>query len=104
VSTMAQPLERAARPRRATFKGFGKKWRQEPPASGQKPQREIKQSDLTASIKALIEFHHAFDSVFVREEQRGWSLFYLCGQLSNLERKTMAPKKGHFRANGVGVV
>ena len=74
-----------------TIKGFGKKWRQQPPASGQKPHKAIEPADLVASIKALIEYHHAFDSVFVRDEQRGWSLFYLCGQLANLERKTIEP-------------
>ena len=30
-------------------------------------------------------------AVFARREQREWSRFYLCGQLSNLERKTMEP-------------
>jgi SRSO17 transposase len=43
------------------------------------------------SAEALIEFHRRFGDVFLREEQRRWSLFYLCGQLANLERKTIEP-------------
>lgn len=74
-----------------TIKGFGKKWRQQPPASGQKPQSEIEATAVAASLEMLIEYHQAFDEVFTRDEQRGWSLFYLCGQLANLERKTIEP-------------
>jgi SRSO17 transposase len=39
----------------------------------------------------LIAFHELFQECFARREQREWSLFYLCGQLSNLERKTLEP-------------
>ena len=74
-----------------TIKGFGKKWLQQPPASGQKPKRAIGEGEIAGSLKALIEFHHHFDKIFIREEQSEWSLFYLCGQLANLERKTIEP-------------
>jgi SRSO17 transposase len=36
-------------------------------------------------------FHRQFQPLFPRREQRAWSLLYLCGQLSNLERKTIEP-------------
>lgn len=36
-------------------------------------------------------YHRQFAASFQRREQRQWSLFYLCGQLSNLERKTIEP-------------
>jgi SRSO17 transposase len=36
-------------------------------------------------------FHRQFQPLFQRREQRAWSLLYLCGQLSNLERKTIEP-------------
>jgi SRSO17 transposase len=36
-------------------------------------------------------FHDLFQDCFTRREQREWSLLYLCGQLSNLERKTIEP-------------
>ena len=36
-------------------------------------------------------YHRQFVAAFQRREQRLWSRFYLCGQLSNLERKTIEP-------------
>jgi SRSO17 transposase len=39
----------------------------------------------------LQAFHRQFQPLFQRREQRAWSLLYLCGQLSNLERKTIEP-------------
>jgi SRSO17 transposase len=44
---------------------------------------------IEASAEALITFHHLFRACFRRREQRQWSLFYLCGLLANLERKTL---------------
>jgi SRSO17 transposase len=44
---------------------------------------------VEASAEALLAFHRLFAACFRRREQRHWSLFYLCGQLSNLERKTI---------------
>jgi SRSO17 transposase len=62
---------------------------QEPPASGRKPGVRLTERELPASTDELVIFHHLFQSVFQRREQREWSLFYLCGQLSNLPRKTI---------------
>ena len=60
-----------------------------PPASGRRPLARLLPSDIEAGAEALIAFHQLFTDCFQRREQRRWSLFYLCGQLSNLERKTI---------------
>ena len=62
-----------------------------PPASGRKPSAQLPPQDVGASAQALITFHQWFEDCFQRQEQRHWSLFYLCGQLSNLVRKTIEP-------------
>ena len=62
---------------------------QEPPASGRKPGLRLTERELQASTDELVIFHKLFQTVFQRREQRKWSLFYLCGQLSNLPRKTI---------------
>jgi len=60
-----------------------------PPASGRKPSLKLPTHTIEASAEALLGFHRLFQACFQRREQRQWSLFYLCGQLSNLERKTI---------------
>jgi DDE superfamily endonuclease len=60
-----------------------------PPASGRKPACRLTSRDVTASADELLAYHRDFQALFQRREQRHWSLLYLCGQLSNLERKTM---------------
>ena len=62
---------------------------QKAPASGRRPVLRLTQCDVQASTDELVCFHHLFHSVFQRREQREWSLFYLCGQLANLPRKTI---------------
>lgn len=62
------------------------------PASSRKPSLRLTPSDIEAIRDELIAYHRLFDSVFQRREQRYWSLFYLCGQLSNVERKTIEPR------------
>ncbi len=62
---------------------------QEPPASGRKPGLRLTERELQASTDELVSFHQLFQTIFQRREQREWSLFYLCGQLSNLPRKTI---------------
>jgi len=62
----------------------------QPPASGQRPKRVTRQNVMTA-IQELIDYHHRFEEFFPRREQSDWSWLYLCGQLSNLERKTIEP-------------
>lgn len=62
----------------------------QPPASGQRPKLVTRQNGMTA-VQELMDYHHRFEQFFQRHEQSDWSWFYLCGQLSNLERKTIEP-------------
>ena len=63
----------------------------QPPASGRKPSRHLKAGDIATIGDELIAFQREYHSVFQRREQRHCSMFYLCGQLSGLERKTIEP-------------
>lgn len=67
------------------------------PASGRPPTRRLTTRDVQATMDELIRFHRLFYTVFRRREQREWSALYLCGQLSNLERKTIEPIVAAFR-------
>lgn len=69
----------------------------QPPPSGRAPTMRLAAHDVQASADELIRFHHLFDHVFRRHEQCEWSALYLCGQLSNLERKTLEPIVLAFR-------
>ena len=62
-----------------------------PPASGRKPTDRISARDVSMTADELQIFHCQFQPLFQSREQRSWSLLYLCGQLSNLERKTIEP-------------
>ena len=62
-----------------------------PPASGRKPTGRLSARDLTLSADELVAFQVQFQDLFTRQEQRDWFRFFLCGQLSNLERKTVEP-------------
>ena len=59
------------------------------PPSGRKPACRLTARDVTTSAEELLAYHRQFQRWLQRREQRAWSLLYLCGQLSNLERKTM---------------
>jgi SRSO17 transposase len=61
------------------------------PASGRRPTSKLAIGDIEAISDELKAYHRLFHSVFQRREQRYWSLVYLCGQLSDLERKTIEP-------------
>ena len=60
-----------------------------PPARGRKPSPKLPVQAIEASAEELLAFHHWFHVCFQRREQRQWSLFYLCGPLANLDRKTI---------------
>ncbi len=77
---------------------------QEPPASGRPPSLRLTQRDVQASADELISFHRLLQSVFQRREQREWSLFYMCGQLANLRRKTMENMVLHFRGADLNAI
>lgn len=69
----------------------------QPPASGQPPTTRLSLQDVQVSADELTEFHQLFHRIFQRREQREWSALYLCGQLSQLERKTIEPIVAAFR-------
>lgn|SRR5574341_698498 len=62
-----------------------------PPASGRKPTGRLTERDIVTSADELLAFQNHFRSLFGRREPRDWFLFYMCGQLSKLERKTIEP-------------
>jgi SRSO17 transposase len=62
-----------------------------PPASGRKPSDKMSARDVIMSGDELLAFHRQFQAMLKRREQQIWSLRYLCGQLANLERKTIEP-------------
>lgn len=61
----------------------------QPPASGRKPLGRLSGRDVALSMETLLAYHQEFQAFFQRREQREWSFFYLCGQLADLERKTI---------------
>jgi SRSO17 transposase len=76
-------VSRTAKPKR--------KGRRLPPASGRAPNSKLSEADWQALSDELIRYHQRVRDVFGRREQRRWSIVYLCGQLSELERKTIEP-------------
>ena len=65
--------------------------RTQPPASGRPAGIKLTVQDQEAMCQALTDYHRLFQECFYRREQRHWSALYLCGQLSNVERKTIEP-------------
>lgn len=71
--------------------GRNRRERQTPPPSGRKPTYNLAERDVEGMKEALSRFHQLFRGAFQRREQAEWSEFYMCGQLSNLERKSIEP-------------
>jgi SRSO17 transposase len=65
--------------------------RNQPPASGRPAGIKLTAQDQEAICQALTDYHRQFEDCFYRREQRHWSAVYLCGQLSDVERKTIEP-------------
>ena len=65
--------------------------RNQPPASGRPAGLKLTAQDQEVICQALTDYHRQFEACFYRREQRHWSAVYLCGQLSNMERKTIEP-------------
>lgn len=78
--------------------------RGQPPASGRRPSSRLPLQAIEASAEALLDWHRRFATCFRRREQRAWSLFYLCGQLANLGRKTIEAMVLHLRGANVNAV
>jgi len=62
-----------------------------PPPSGCKPSSRLTPREVEDLADELHAFHRLYARCFQRREQRFWSFFYLCGQFSALERKTIEP-------------
>ena len=69
----------------------GKRGMKRPPASGRSASARLTTQDVVNSAEELVAYHQQFATVFHRREQRQWALLYLCGQLSNVARKTIEP-------------
>lgn len=65
--------------------------RRQAPPSGRKANARLRESSRITARHELVAFHRVFAGHFHRAEQRCWSAFYLCGQLADLERKTIEP-------------
>jgi len=61
------------------------------PPSGQQPTGNLAPRDTEHLAEALVAYHGAYADVYKRREQRDWAEFYVRGQLSDLERKTVEP-------------
>ncbi len=62
-----------------------------PPASGREPSGKLTARDVITSVEEFTAYTRQFVGLFDRREQQHWSVFYLCGQLANLTRKTIEP-------------
>jgi len=51
----------------------------------------LSQQDIDGSADELVAYLRLWADEWPRREQREWSAVYLCGQLANLERKTIEP-------------
>jgi SRSO17 transposase len=61
------------------------------PPSGQKPTGNLAPRDMKRIAEELTSYHAQYADLYRRREQREWAEFYLRGQLSDLERKTVEP-------------
>lgn len=61
------------------------------PPSGQKPSGNLAPRDILKLAEALVAYHNQYADLYQRREQRQWAEFYLQGQLSDTERKTVEP-------------
>jgi SRSO17 transposase len=63
----------------------------ETPPSGQKPTGNLAPRDAEKLAEELVAYHDQYADLYKRREQREGAEFYLQGQLSDLERKTVEP-------------
>lgn len=61
------------------------------PPSGRAGGHRLSESSLVLARQELADYHQGFAARFRRSEQACWSALYLCGQLANLDRKTIEP-------------
>ena len=63
----------------------------EKPPSGQQPTRKRAPRDAAPLAEAVVAYHGEYADVYKWREQRAYAEFYVHGQLSDLERKTVEP-------------
>jgi SRSO17 transposase len=61
------------------------------PPSATKPTGNLAARDVENLAAELAAYHAEYAGLYKRREQRQWAKFYLSGQLSDLERKTVEP-------------
>lgn len=62
-----------------------------PPPSGMPPEFNLAPRDVERLASELVGYHAVFAPLFLRNEQREWSMKYLQGQMLHIERKTIEP-------------
>jgi SRSO17 transposase len=62
-----------------------------PPPSGMPPEMNLALRDVEQLMAELIDYHAIFAPLFLRQEQRDWSIKYLAGQMLHIERKSIEP-------------
>lgn len=61
------------------------------PPGGREPIGNLAPRDAGKLAEELVAYHSQYADLYQRREQRQWAEFYLNGQLSDLERKTVEP-------------
>jgi SRSO17 transposase len=74
------------------------------PPSATKPTGNLAPRDLDKLAQELAAYHSAFADLFARSEQSQWAKFYLQGQLSSLERKTVEPMVLAFKGSDANAI
>jgi SRSO17 transposase len=63
----------------------------EAPPSGMPPEMNLAPRDVEQLMAELTGYHAIFAPLFLRQEQREWSIKYLQGQMLHIERKSIEP-------------
>lgn len=63
----------------------------EAPPSGMPPEMNLAPRDVEQLMAELMGYHAIFAPLFLRQEQREWSIKYLQGQMLHIERKSIEP-------------
>lgn len=74
------------------------------PPSGQPPSQNLARRDLKHLAAELSQYSAEYAPLFKRREQREWARFYLRGQLSELERKSIEPMVLRERGQDINAV
>lgn len=62
-----------------------------PPPSGMPPEGNLTPRDVEALMGELVDYHAIFSPLFLRQEQREWSVKYMQGQMLHIDRKSIEP-------------